>query len=1013
MKKIFFLLMSLLTITAQAQVNDWENPAVLGINKLPYHATLQLPSKWKECKEIVSLDGEWLFHWSRNPEERPADFYREDFDTSQWGKIQVPGNWQMQGYGTPIYININYPFQRNRPSVTTEPPKDWTAYENRNPVGSYVTFVDVTKEMLSKNLILHFGGVHSAMYVWVNGQKIGYSQNSMSPAEFDVMRYLHEGRNKLAVEVYRWSDGSYLEDQDMWRLSGIFRSVQLWVRPLVHIADYRVTAVPNTDFSQAQVTADITLCNTGKVKAKNLKTILKLDSNTIEGNLKQLSAGDTTHMQLTCIMNNPQLWSAEKPNLYPFSIELLDGRGNVAEHFDYHLGVKRVECVGEVFKINGRNVKLRGVNRHDHHPRTGRYVDDATYEEDIRLMKQANVNFLRTSHYPDRELLYELCDRYGIYVMDEANQETHGYGYANHEMGEDLSWQQAHVDRAESLVKRDFNHPSIILWSLGNEGGVGPNIEAMYNKIRSLDQTRPPFFDSDRRYSCIWDDSYLYPEDLKKNAEAVKDKPFMMREYAHAMGNSCGNLKEYWDVIYADSSIAGAAIWDWVDQGIAKPVDGSKLRPSASKILQPDEYWAYGGDFGDKPNDGNFCINGLVAPDRKPHPHYYEVQYVYQPIQFVREGDYIRIVNRDFFTGIDEYDYYCEVYRNGEPVTCDFVKVKEGRFEIPYSDSPDDDQELILDVCAMLRQATPWADEGFIVAREQFILKPYNFRWPLSGEDAKPQKSEAGITIPIYDGSITIDSTGALTSWISHGKQKLQAPLEPYFWKPENDNQHAAQFAKRTAVWQDAGKNRTVKTIHVEGNQVKVEMSLPVGADLTLTYTAKADGRIKVDMDYQPKANDIPLMPKFGMRMRLPADYTHVEYYGRGPWENYPDRKRSAFIGYYQMPLSDFETDYVKPQDNGNRCDVRWLTLSSDKGNVKIEGLQPLCIHAWDYGEEDLETARHPHEINRGRFINLNIDGNIHGVGGVDTWGKRTLTPYTIDATQPHHLRFVLKFESK
>jgi beta-galactosidase len=386
---------------------------------------------------------------------------------------------------------------------------------------------------------------------------------------------------------------------------------------------------------------------------------------------------------------------------------------------------------------------------------------------------------------------------------------------------------------------------------------------------------------------------------------------------------------------------------------------------------------------------------------------------VYQPIQFVREGDYIRIVNRDFFTGIDEYDYYCDVYRNGEPVTCDFVKVKEGRFEIPYSDSPDDDQELILDVCAMLRQATPWADEGFIVAREQFILKPYNFRWPLSGEDAKPQKSEAGITIPIYDGSITIDSTGALTSWISHGKQKLKAPLEPYFWKPENDNQHAAQFAKRTAVWQDAGKNRTVKTIHVEGNQVKVEMSLPVGADLTLTYTAKADGRIKVDMDYQPKANDIPLMPKFGMRMRLPADYTHVEYYGRGPWENYPDRKRSAFIGYYQMPLSDFETDYVKPQDNGNRCDVRWLTLSSDKGNVKIEGLQPLCIHAWDYGEEDLETARHPHEINRGRFINLNIDGNIHGVGGVDTWGKRTLTPYTIDATQPHHLRFVLKFESK
>ena len=944
--------MSLLTITAQAQVNDWENPAVLGINKLPYHATLQLPSKWKECKEIVSLDGEWLFHWSRNPEERPADFYREDFDTSQWGKIQVPGNWQMQGYGTPIYININYPFQRNRPSVTTEPPKDWTAYENRNPVGSYVTFVDVTKEMLSKNLILHFGGVHSAMYVWVNGQKVGYSQNSMSPTEFDVTRYLHEGRNKLAVEVYRWSDGSYLEDQDMWRLSGIFRSVQLWVRPLVHIADYRVTAVPNTDFSQAQVTADITLCNTGKVKAKNLKTILKLDSHTIEGNLKQLSAGDTTHIQLTCIMNNPHLWSAEKPNLYPFSIELLDGRGNVAEHFDYHLGVKRVECVGEVFKINGRNVKLRGVNRHDHHPRTGRYVDDATYEEDIRLMKQANVNFLRTSHYPDRELLYELCDRYGIYVMDEANQETHGYGYANHEMGEDLSWQQAHVDRAESLVKRDFNHPSIILWSLGNEGGVGPNIEAMYNKIRSLDQTRPPFFDSDRRYSCIWDDSYLYPDDLKKNAEAVKDKPFMMREYAHAMGNSCGNLQEYWDVIYADSSIVGAAVWDWVDQGLSidhlpLTIDHSAAHDEAvannGQWSMVNNQWAYGGDFGDKPNDGPFCINGLIAPDRKPHPHYYEVQYVYQPLQFVRKDNgRIDIINRDYFTDPSEYD-----------ITYDTLRY---------------DGEVLLNVAAHLKENKPWAKKGFVVAREQFVLTPYAF---LNTTVPTANASNKGITI---DGN-------KLTSWIVDGKELLKAPLEPYFWKPENDNQSAAGFARRVAMWKEV-------------------------KDVKVTYTVINDRSIRVDMDYQPTANNRPVMPKFGMRMRLPKDFTQIKYYGRGPWENYPDRKRSALLGIYEMPLSEYETEYIHPQDNGNRCDIRWFEI----GSLRIEGAQSLCIRAWDYGEEDLEGAKHPNEINRGRFINLNIDLNIHGVGGADTWGKRTLPQYTIDGNQPHHYSFTMTF---
>jgi len=571
---------------------DWENPAVLGVNKLPYHSTLQLPSKEKECSEIVSLDGQWRFHWSRNPEERVQEFYREDYDVSQWDWITVPGNWQTQGFGTPIYVNINYPFVKDRPRVTTEPPKNWTAYENRNPVGQYVTFVDVTKAMKAQHLILHFGGVDSAFYLWVNGQRVGYSQNSTSPAEFDVTKYMRVGSNKVAVEVYRWSDGSYLEDQDYWRLSGIFRPVQLWVRPLVHIADYKVEAIPNADFSQFTVKAKISVCNTGKKTAKNLLAQLQMDCPELYGVnvnpnhrnvtnhlIQKLPAGDTITIELAYHYDAPpRLWSAEKPWLYPYTVQLLGMKtSKYNEEFENHFGVKRVECVGEVFKINGRNVKLRGVNRHDHHPRTGHYVDDATYEEDIRLMKQANINFLRTSHYPDREYIYELCDRWGIYVMDEANHETHGYGYANKVMGEDSTFRQAHVDRAEALVKRDMNHPCVILWSLGNEGGVGLNIEAMYNKVRELDATRPPFYDSDRRYSAIWDDSYLYPDELQKNARRVKDKPFMMREYAHAMGNSVGNLQEYWDVIYADSSICGAAVWDWVDQGLLARIDNGKL----------------------------------------------------------------------------------------------------------------------------------------------------------------------------------------------------------------------------------------------------------------------------------------------------------------------------------------------------------------------------------------------------------------------------------------------------
>jgi len=950
MKRIFVLLVSVLAIEAQAQVRDWENPSVLGINKLPYHATLQLPSREKECKEIVSLDGEWLFHWSPKPEDRPVNFNLEDYDVSDWGKITVPGNWQTQGYGTPIYININYPFVKNRPSVTSEPPKEWTAYENRNPVGQYITFVEITKEMLAKNIILHFGGVHSALYLWINGQKVGYSQNSMSPAEFDVTKYLRAGRNKIAVEVYRWSDGSYLEDQDMWRLSGIFRPVQLWVRPLAHISDYQVTAIPNDDYSQADIEAKISLCNVGRQAAKDLKAVLLFHSasdslglsrtvrvspsSPLQKTLPLLAPGDTTTVELTCTIDKPLLWSAEKPNLYPFSIELQDKKGNVIEHFDYHFGVKRVEVVGEVFKINGQNVKLRGVNRHDHHPITGRYVDDATYEDDIRLMKQANINFLRTSHYPDREYLYEICDRWGIYVMDEANHETHGYGYANREMGEDLAWQKAHVDRAESLVKRDFNHPCVILWSLGNEGGVGPNIEAMYHKVKELDSTRPPFYDSDRRYSAIWDDSYLYPDDLKKNAQEVKDKPFMMREYAHAMGNSCGNLQEYWDVIYNDSSICGAAIWDWVDQGLLK-----------------NGQWNYGGDFGDQPNDGPFNINGLVAPDRKPHPHYYEVKYVYQPLQFVRESNgNIRIVNHDCFTAPDEYD-----------ITYDTLRY---------------DGEVVLNIAASLKEPKPWAPKGFVVAREQFVLQPYVF----PDVSVKGEVSANGITI---DGN-------TLTSWIVDGKEVLQAPLEPYFWKPENDNQHAAHFAERTAMWKEV-------------------------RDVTVKYTVINDHSIRVDIDYQPSSNDRPVMPKFGMRMRLPADYTQIRYYGRGPWENYPDRKRSAFLGAYEMPLSDYETEYIHPQDNGNRCDIRWFEIATQTSalgpRLCITGLQPLCIRAWDYGEEDLEGARHPNEIPRGRFVNLNIDLNVHGVGGADTWGKRTLPQYTIDGNQPHSYSFILSYQ--
>ena len=1012
-------------VTASAQVNDWENPAVLGIAKLPYHATLQMPSKQKDCKEIVSLNGQWLFHWSKDPESRPADFYREDYDVSQWHRITVPGNWQLQGYGKPIYVNMQYPFHRDRPSVTGEPPRDWYAYDHRNPVGSYVTFIDVTKEMLSKNLILHFGGVHSAMYVWVNGQRVGYSQNSMSPAEFDVTSFLRQGRNKLAVEVYRWSDGSYLECQDMWRLSGIFREVQLWVRPLVHIADYKVEAVPNADYSDFTVNAKVTICNTGRKTEKNLLAQLQIACPELYGvnvnpnswnvtnhRIDKLRAGDTVSVALSFHYKTaPRLWSAEKPWLYPFTIQLLHAKDTRDdEAFEYHFGVKRVACVGEVLKINGQNVKLRGVNRHDHHPVTGRWVDDATYDQDIRLMKQANINFLRTSHYPDREYLYELCDKWGIYVMDEANQESHGYGYANRVMGEDPAWRDAHVDRAVSLVQRDKNHPSVVFWSMGNEGGVGPNLKAMREAILALDTIALPFSDTDRQQSDIYDDSYLTPEKLASEARKVSDRPFMMREYAHAMGNSVGNLQEYWDVIDADSSICGAAIWDWVDQGISAVCSVQRDESKNAAAEANPSHYLYGGDFGDKPNDGPFCLNGLIAPDRKPHPHYYEVQHVYQPIAFVREDDDIRLVSRDRFTALGEYDYTYTVLSDGDSIAGGPLTLRGDRLVLPQL--PKTGESFLL-VSARLRQATPWAPAGWAVASEQFQLSTYNnVRVCEEPAPTLTKTADGRVVVTTRNATFTIDARGALTSWVAEGRELLVAPLEPYFWKPENDNQHAAGFERRLGVWREAAAKRTVRAVTTTTTEraviVTARCTLPVGADYTLTYTIFGNGEVEVSADYRPTATNIPLMPKFGMRMRVPADYTQVEYYGRGPWENYPDRLHAAFVGHYKMALADFQTEYIHPQDNGNRCDVRWLTLSSPQGSLRVMGQQPLCIRAWDYGEEDLEGATHPNEIQRGRFVNLNIDLNIHGVGGIDTWGQRTLPQYTIDGNRACHYTFSL-----
>jgi len=1042
MKAYHFILCAVVAAPLSAQnLPDWENPAVLGINKLPYHATLGNPSTHKSNPEITYLDGTWKFHWSPDPENRPSDFYQASYDVSGWDDIHVPCDWQMQGFGTPIYSNSRYPFRREPPKVTGTPDRSWTAYGARNPVGSYVTFFDAA-DIPSHNWILEFEAVSSAFYVWVNGQKVGYSQNSMSPAEFDVTPYLKEGSNRLSVEVYRWSDGSYIEDQDFWRLSGIFRPVKLWKRPLQHISDYRISLIPSPDFGSADINTWVQAVNASAKKTEPLAVRVSLSGKNADGNeikqvitgtSKSIRSGDTVTLNMAGVLERPLVWSAEKPNLYECLIELLDSKGNVVESFVQNTGVRRIENRGEVMYINDKPVKLRGVNRHDHHPRTGHYVDPETTELDIRLMKQANINMLRTSHYPDSPILYELCDRYGLYVMDEACQESHGFGLRNRQMGNTPEWTKAHVDRAESLVKRDFNHPSILFWSLGNEGGSGMNMRAMRAKVDELDSTRLVFSDTDLSVSDLYDDSYLAPARLKQVAGRVTDRPFFMREYAHMMGNSGGNLTEYWDIIYADPSIAGAAIWDFVDQGIAKSLFGSKLSYKGSGLaLEEGEFWAYGGDFGDMPNDGNFVINGLLAPDRTPHPHYYEVKHVYQPLHFEKVDDtHVRVINRDWFTSLDEYDYSVRFFdvKNGESDVVSLSK-PDGNGILTIPEHKTDIPKRALTVMASLSQPGLWADQGFIVAYDQFVHVSSYLERPFNVEELAKSIKPAKAMKYLENSGYSFDSLGTFVSWKYQDREILAEPLEPYFWKPANDNQIRNDYERSMGVWRTVASNRKLLSSEFslyKGNRKKQGIliskytyALPIRATLKMTYFLDLDSKseVRVVMDYVPDSVIVESLPKFGVRLRVPKEYGDIEWMGYGPWECYPDRRNGALYGSYSMTVSDYMTDYVFPQDNSNRVGVDRFSLSStDSGMPKLsfydgDGLgNGLNVRAWKYSEEDLEAARHGYELPERDYLNINIDREIIGVGGNDAWGARTEPQYIPSAKEPHQLVFLIRLE--
>ena len=1049
MKKIFhrlftitFLILPAMNNFAQETNNlkDWENPDVIGINKEKAHVTFYLPSEKQNNPQIVSLNGTWKFKWSPNPDTRPVDFYKTEYSVAEWTNIFVPGNCEMQGFGVPIYININYPFQKNPPSVTSEPPKNFTSYLYRNPVGSYCTTFQMTENWNDKLVFLNFDGVQSAMYVWVNGQKVGYSENSMSPAEFDITSFIHKGENKLAVEVYRWCDGSYLEDQDMWRMSGIFRDVDLFIRPKSFIQDFTVIADPDKNYANALVKIKANIENRSNTKVKNLTVEAKITGTTTSGKviaidlskkINSAEASSNNQIKLETTLNQPLIWSAETPSLYDMHLNLKNDKNEIIETIHWRFGVRKVEVHGDLFTINGQAVKLKAVNRHEQHPRTGKHVDRRTMERDMVLMKQANINMIRTCHYPDDPMFYELCDQYGFYVMDEANQESHGFGIRNKEIGDNPVWTKAHVDRAVSLVQRDKNHACVIFWSLGNEGGQGRNLIAMADTVKKLDSTRLVYSDTQRDVSAIYDEGYLHPDQLKELGQKIKDKPVFLREYAHVMGNSGGNLQEYWDVFYADSSLVGGAIWEWVDQGLAKNRDGSPMKYGehpADLKLNDNEFWAYGGDFGDYPNDGVFCIKGLVASDRVPNPHYFEVQKVYQSVIFnlvsVKPLS-VKITNHYDFLSLNEFDLMYEFTSNGKVVQSGKLadnSLLPGKFfdiQIPLPVALDTiSTEVCLNLYAHLKKATLWAEEGYCVAHEQFILKPRQFKKiEVIGGNLNVKETPTEISVQTDSFKVVFNkATGAMISWVQNNSELLHGILEPYFWKPANNNQKQSGYDQTLGKWKNAASNRILESAEVKKQDglvtINFLMRLPeISAGYTLKYFINSIGQIQVEADYKPKSDTVPKIPKFGMRMQIPDKFNYIKWYGRGPFENYPDRKTAAMIGLYESKLENFITNYAVPQDNANRCDVRWFSVADHNNNfIKITGLQPLCFRAWPYNEDDLEKANHPFDLPTRDFINLNIDLNIHGVGGDDSWGAPTMEKYTNPGNKPYNYGFILEY---